>query len=74
MNTAKSLTISLDVVVCTKLVWVVSLAVNYRKSISDKLVHAVVAGADAHLGHLGRVDGFFDKSLAGSVLIPDAVA
>jgi hypothetical protein len=64
----------LDIVAGSKLVRVVSLACVYdRYAVSDKLVHAVVAGADAHLGDDGRIDCFFDKALTKPMRVVYAV-
>jgi hypothetical protein len=42
-------------------------------SVSDEMVHTVMAGACTHLGHSGGVDGLFNDSIAQSVIVLDAV-
>ena len=77
MRIAKSRRDSLDIVSAGgELVRVVPLAlVQERDAVSHELVHAVVAGAGAHLRHGRRRvdDHLFDKALARTVLVVHAV-
>jgi hypothetical protein len=64
----------LVVAVMRELVGVVSLVlVNDCDGVSDEMVHAVVAGARAHLGFSEGIDHLLDYSLAQSMIVSYAV-
>ena len=42
-------------------------------SVSDEMIHTVMAGACTHLGHSGGVEGLFNDSIAQSMIVLDAV-
>jgi hypothetical protein len=42
-------------------------------SVSEEMIHTIMAWACTHLGHSGGVDGLFNDSIAQSVIVLDAV-
>jgi hypothetical protein len=42
-------------------------------SVSDEMVHAIMAGASTHLGHTEGVDRIFNDSTAQSMIIFEAI-
>jgi hypothetical protein len=66
----KRLLSGLDVAVMRELVGIVTLVLaHYCNSVSDKLIHTVMAWAHAHLGKVC----LFDYTLTHPVLVVDAV-
>jgi hypothetical protein len=68
---------SLDIVVVItmrELVGIVPLILVHNcDSVSEEMIHTIMAGACTHLGHSRGVDCLFNDSIAQSMIVLDAV-